>query len=76
MENETQQCNEIARITLPWGGKVVNYCPFHANQLVKLGQVMGAPISAQFLPETSSIQCEQMERLTDKEKELAKTFNL
>ncbi len=76
MENEKQQCDEIARITLPWGSKVVNYCPVHANQLAAMGQAMGAPISAQLLPKTSLIQCEQMQRLTDKEKELAKTFDL
>ncbi len=76
MENETQQCNEIARLTLPWGSKIVNYCPVHANRLAIIGQAMGVPMNAQLLPKTSSIQCEQMERLTDKEKELAKTFDL
>ena len=76
MENERQQCNQVARITLPWGGKLLNYCPVHANQLVMLSQVMGSPIQAQLLPNTSSIQCQQMQRLTDEEKELAKTFNL
>lgn len=76
MENGKLKCNEFARITLPWGGKLLNYCPVHANQLVMLGNAMGLPIQAQLLPDTSSIQCEQLQRLTDEEKKLAKTFKL
>lgn len=74
MENSNQKCTELARITLPWGGALLNYCPVHANQLVMLGKAMGSPISAQLLPKTSAIECEQVTPLTDEEKELAKTF--
>lgn len=68
------KCTEQAKITLPWGGKLLNYCPVHANQLVMLGNAMGSPISAQMLPATTIHECESETPLTDEEKELAKTF--
>lgn len=71
-----EKCTELARITLPWGGKLLNYCPVHANQLVMLSNHMGAPIKAQMIPPTVIMECEQMTPLTDEEKELAKTFTL
>lgn len=75
MEKEIK-CTEFARITLPWGGKLLNYCPVHANQLVMLGNAMGSPIRAQMLPTGTIHECENGTPLTDEEKELAKTFKL
>ena len=75
MEKETK-CTELARITLPWGGKLLNYCPVHANQIVMLGNAIGSQVRAQTLPAGTIMECEQMTPLTDKEKELAKTFKL
>ena len=72
MNNETK-CREIARITLPWGGKLLNYCPVHANQIVMLGNAMGNKVQAQALNDV--MECEQTTPLTDEEKELAKTFS-
>ena len=76
MQNENQKCGEVARITLPWGGKLLNYCPVHANQLVMLGNAMVSPIQAQLLPVGTIHECESQTPLTDEEKELAKTFKL
>ena len=76
MDNPKEKCTENARITLPWGGKLLNYCPVHANQIVMLGNAMGSPIRAQMLPPTVIMECEQMTPLTEEEKELAKTFQL
>lgn len=75
MEKETK-CTEMARITLPWGGKLFNYCPVHANQLVLLGNAMGSPIRPQMLPQNVTMECENGTPLTEEEKELAKTFKL
>lgn len=74
MGKENIQCNEVAKITLPWGGKLLNYCPVHANQIAMLGEVMGSPVQAQVLASGASIQCESKTPLTDEEKELSKTF--
>lgn len=76
MENETgNQCQEIARITLPWGGQLLNYCPVHANKIVLLGQAIGNPIKAQLLSPTASYQCEcKNDPLTEEEKKLNATF--
>jgi hypothetical protein len=72
---EESRCNEAAKITLPWGGKLLNYCPCHANQMVRLANAMGNTIQAQRLPNTASIQCESVNNpLTDEEKELNKSF--
>lgn len=74
--SEQKRCNEIAKITLPWGNEIVNYCPVHANQLVMIGSAMGHNLKAQLLPETSSMQCESLSPLTDKEKQLNKEFSI
>lgn len=76
MKEANDKCTEQARITLPWGGKLLNYCPVHANQIVMLGNAMGSPIRAQMLPPTTIMECEQMTPLTEEEKELAKSFKL
>lgn len=72
---DKNKCTEIARITLPWGGRLLNYCPVHANQIVILGNAIGAPIQAQRLPVTSVMECESNTPLTEEEKELNKTFD-
>jgi len=71
---EQTECNEAARMTLPWAGKLLNYCPVHANQIAALGQAMGSPIQAQLIPSTASYQCESNEPLTDEEKVLNERF--
>lgn len=71
---EILKCNELARITLPWGGKLLNYCPVHANQIVMLGNAIGNTIQAQLLPPTTIMECESKTPLTDEERELAKQF--
>jgi hypothetical protein len=76
MKNKMEKCTEQARITLPWGGKLLNYCPVHANQIVKLGNAMGSPVQAQLIPITAVMECESHTPLTDEEKELAKEFKL
>ncbi len=73
MEKETK-CNDLAKITLPWGGKILNYCPVHANQIVILGNAMGYPISAQLLPPSVIIECESVTPLDEEEKEFNKKF--
>jgi len=75
MEKIKTKCTETARITLPWGGKLYNYCPVHANQLVMLGNAMGSPIRGQLIPLGALMECENPECLTDEEKELNKQFN-
>lgn len=74
MDIERKQCNEMARITLPWAGNLLNYCPVHANKLVMVGQAIGNPIQAKLLSTTTSVQCESFDELTDNEKELNKQF--
>lgn len=69
-----EQCQEVARIVLPWGGKLLNYCPFHANQIVMLGNAMGNPIQAQLLPRLPVTMCQSKTPLTAEEKELLKQF--
>lgn len=66
------KCTEQARILLPWGGQLLNYCPVHANQIVMLGNAMGLPVPAQLTDRI--MQCESPTPLTDEEKELAKQF--
>lgn len=75
-ENIEGKCNELARVILPWGGKLLSYCPVHANQLVMLGNAIGSPIQAKLLPLLPAIVCESAEPLTDEEKELSKSFTL
>lgn len=70
------KCTEMARITLPWGGKLLNYCPVHANQIVMLGNAIGNTVQAQLLSATTIIECESNTPLTDEEKELSKQFKL
>lgn len=76
MENTKQKCTEMARVTLPWADKIVNYCPVHANQLVMFGNAMGHTIQAQLLPSNVIHECENTTPLTEEEKELSKQFNL
>lgn len=75
MKQETK-CTELARIILPWGGKLLKYCPVHANNIVMLGNAIGSPISAQMLPINSTVECECLSPLSEEEKELSKTFKL
>lgn len=70
------KCTEQAKITLPWGGKLLNYCPFHANELAILAKVMGVPLQAQRLPLTSFRECESLNELTEAEKETNQQFKL
>lgn len=72
MEKETK-CTEKAMITLPWGGKLLNYCPVHANEVVILGNAMGSPISAQLL-HGSTLECESKTPLTEEEKQVNINF--
>lgn len=75
MENKNK-CTETARITLPWGGKLLNYCPVHANQIVILGNAMGNAIQAQLLPPNTAMECESNNILAEDEKEFNRTFPL
>jgi hypothetical protein len=68
-------CIEKAKILLPWGGKILSYCPVHANQLVMIGQASGNTISAKLLPPGSAELCESNQELTEEEKEFNKNFN-
>jgi len=69
------RCNEIAKISLPWCGKIFNYCPLHALHLLLIANASGNPIQVLLLPETASVQCESKEILSIEEKELNKNFN-
>jgi len=69
-----EKCTELAKISLPWGGKILNYCPVHANQIVMIANAIGSPIRAQLLKGVI-MECEQTTPLTDEEKEVAKTFS-
>lgn len=71
-----ENCTELARIILPWGGDLLNYCPVHANKIVMVANAMGSSIHAQLLPENSTRVCECKEQLTEEEKVLATTFKL
>lgn len=75
MESENKKCTETARVTVAWGGKLLNYCPVHANQIALLGQAIGSTVQAQPLL-TLSHECESKEVLTAEEKELNRTFKL
>lgn len=70
-----KKCEANAKITLPWGGKLLNYCPVHANQLVTLGNAMGSNISAQLLPTSILMECENIHELTEEEWEFNENFN-
>lgn len=72
MDTPKEKCTENARITLPWGGKLLNYCPVHANQIVMIGNAIGNTVQAQMLPPTMMMECESNTPLTEEEKELAK----
>lgn len=75
MANDNQpKCTEAARITLPWGGKLLNYCPVHANQIVMLGNAIGNPVQAQLLPASVIMECESHTPLDEEEKEFNKNF--
>lgn len=67
-----EKCTELARITLPWGGKLLHYCPVHANQIVMLGNAIGNMIQVRLLPFGAVMECESSTPLTEEEKELAK----
>lgn len=71
-----EKCTETAKITVAWGGKLLNYCPVHANQIVMLGNAIGNTVQAQLLSPLTVMECESGTPLTDEEKELAKTFTL
>ena len=70
------KCTERAKITVAWGGKLLNYCPVHANQIAMLGNAIGAPVQAQMLNPEIAIECENNTPLNEEEKKLAKTFNV
>jgi len=72
--NEETKCTEKAKITLPWGGKILNYCPVHANQIVMLGNAMGNTVHAQIFE--GDKECEHNTPLTEEEKKLSKTFSV
>ncbi len=63
-------------VTLPWGGKLLNYCPAHANTIIHLGEVMGNTIQVQALPKPLTMQCESNDELTQEQKDLNALFNL
>lgn len=69
-------CTEKARIQLPWGGNILNYCPVHANQLVILSNAMGGVLTPRLLPVSNESLCESPEDLTEEELELSKQFQL
>ena len=59
---------------MPWGGKLLNYCPVHANQIAMLGNAMGSPIQAQLLPLTVIMECESNTPLNEDEKVFNENF--
>lgn len=69
------QCTETARILLPWGGRILQYCPSHANQLVLVAQAMGSPLQAKLLPQEQSVVCESHDELTQEQKDMNILFN-
>lgn len=75
MKEEIKKCTENAKIMVPWGGKILNYCPVHANQIVMLGNAIGNTIKAKRISDTTIMECESHTPLTDEEKELNKHFN-
>ena len=62
---EKEKCTEKAKIIVSWGGKLLNYCPVHANQIVMIGNAIGAPVKAQLLPADTEMECESRTPLTD-----------
>lgn len=60
-------CKEQAKIQLPWGGQILNYCPTHANQLVILNNAMGGIMKPQLMPTGSNLQCESKEECTEED---------
>ena len=44
MEKQKEHCPNVAEFIVPWAGKLYSYCESHANQVCKIGEVMGAPI--------------------------------
>lgn len=73
MENN-KQCNEIARVQVPWGGQILSYCPVHGNQLVMIANAIGNKIQPVLLATTASVQCQHTEECTEEEKELNRQF--
>lgn len=67
-------CQEQARIILPWGGRLLNYCPVHANQIVMVGNAMGSPVQAQRMPLTPFVKCQSNEVLSEEESVMNKLF--
>lgn len=76
MKNKIEKCTALARISLPWAGRILNYCPIHANQLVILANGMGSPIKPQMLSLSCIMECESNMPLTKDEKKLLETFKI
>lgn len=66
--SKEKKCDGLAKIALPWGGKILNYCPVHANQLVMIANHTGNPIRVQWLPDNVVMECESVSELSEYEK--------
>ena len=72
--NKEKKCTEVAKVTLSWGGKLLNYCPVHANQIASLGNAIGNPVQAQLIKSTVPMECESSSPLSKEEKVHNKKF--
>lgn len=71
-----EKCNAHARVQLPWGGKILNYCPVHANQIAAVAEAMGSTLRAQTLPASVQMECESQSPLTVEERALNDVWDL
>jgi len=76
MVNSNDKCREIAKVIVPWNGKLLCYCAVHANQLVRLAECLGCPVEVRLLSSLEQIECESVRVLTDEEKRMDKSFEL
>lgn len=72
----SSRCKETAKVQLPWGGQILNYCPVHANQIAQISVAIGSPIKANLLTGLLPVQCECIgNELTEEEKEMNRKFS-
>lgn len=75
MSAENTQCTARARMTLAWGGDVLDYCHVHANQMViLLGKTIGAAVLVQRLHPLTDMMCQSPEPLTAEDAALNDEF--
>jgi len=64
-EFDKDKCPNVASIAVPWAGKIIGYCPIHANGIVVLGNAIGSPVQPWIISTTN--QCQGLNDLEEYE---------